>query len=227
MSEALAAEHRQALASLTTLTLRDLRRIWLAAQNPNAAVVRDVLMDAVPLLAEAYGDMAGALAADYYEDVREQAEAPGRHVAQPAALPGTARYEALVRWGVDPLFQEAPEALLALSRIGGGLQRIVSDVSRETIATNSVRDPQAQGWIRIASPGACSFCRMLADRRGDGQGVYKESTVRFASHDDCGCSAAPAFSPGRSVSTVPYVASKRKQSDTDRARVREYLHANL
>lgn len=222
MSEAAAVEHRRAVGSLSRVTERQFRTVWRSVAGPDAAVVRDALMDTVPVLAETYGNMAGALASDYYDELRDQAAVRGRFRAQPAALPGTARYEALVRWGVDPLFTGTPDQVLALSRLSGGLQRIVADVARETVANAAIRDPQAQGWRRVARGDGCSFCRMLADRGA----VYTDSSVTFKSHDNCNCSASPEFGRGRTVSTVQYQASKRNVSAADRARVREYLRDN-
>lgn len=221
MSEALALEHRRALSRLTDLSVRDLRRLLTVVAGADAVLVRDALLEALPPLADSYSDMAAALAADYYDEAREQAEVRGRFRAEPAPLPGAARYEALVRWGVDPLFGRQDRAA-ALGRLAGGLQRVVADASRETIVRSAVRDPQAAGWQRVTDGNACKFCRMLADRGA----VYREATVRFASHDDCGCTAAPAFDPGRSVQVNAYRASKRQPSEADRARVREYLARN-
>jgi len=53
--------------------------------------------------------------------------------------------------------------------------------------------------------------------------VYAKDTVRFASHDDCGCAGAPAFGEGRPLEVHQYIASKRNQTEADRRRVREYL----
>jgi hypothetical protein len=218
----LAVEHRRALSAVSSMAERDLRKVWTLVGARDALVVRDALMETVPVLAEIHGDRAGALAVDFYDETRSRAEAVGTFRAEPAPLPGTARYEALVRWGVDPLFTPTPDQAAALARIGGGLQRIVANQSRDTIVNSSVRDPAAEGWARVTRAGACSFCRMLADRGA----VYKEKTSRFASHDNCNCAAAPAFSPRREVSVLRYEASKRNSTDADRARVREYLKAN-
>lgn len=227
MSEAAAVEHRRALVAVSALATRDLRRVFRTVVSPDAGRVRDGLMDTVPLLAAGYGTAAGALASDYYDEVRDQAAVRGRFRAEPALLPGTARYEALVRWGVDPLFAPSPDDTAALGRLTGGLQRIVTDAARATVVTSAIRDPAAEGWIRVTAADSCSFCQMLADRRNDGtNGVYTEASVTFKSHDNCNCAAAPAWQPGRTVSTVPYRASRRNVSDADRARVREYLAAN-
>jgi hypothetical protein len=234
-SEALAFEHRAALTSLSGLTEDNLRALFASLAGASPDEIRDALMEVVPMLAETYGDMASALAMDFYESVREEADVRRGFSAEPAALPGSARYEALVRWGVDPLFHPDAHDLsgttatgLALSLLDGGLQKIVSNVSRETVVLNSDRDPAAAGWRRIARPDGCRFCRMLAARGA----VYKRSGVRFASHDGCHCSAAPAFGSGREASVMQYKASARRSSDPEvqaarNATLREYLAENF
>lgn len=217
--QALALQHKRALIDLSTLTQAELAQLWARLAGASADEIRDALLEILPALGERFGDMAGALAADFYDDVRAEVAARGVFVAEPAPLPGTARYDALVRWGVDPLYRPVPDAAAALSKLSGGLSRVVLGVARDTVADAAVRDPQASGWRRVTSPGACRFCRMLAERGA----VYKDSTVRFASHDDCGCAAAPAFGDTTPLGVMQYVASKRDQSERDRARVRQYL----
>lgn len=218
-AERLAAQHKQALVDLSTLTRAELQGVWSLLGGLTADQARDALLDMLPMLGEKYGQMAGSLAADFYDEVRAQAAVRGRFAATPAPTPGTARYEALVRWGVDPLYQGQPESLVALARLSGGLQKVVAGVARDTVTESAVRDPRAAGWKRVARAGSCKFCRMLADRGA----VYREATVRFASHDNCGCVAAPDFTGGPQLGVMQYVASKRNPSEADRHRLRDYL----
>lgn len=87
------------------------------------------------------------------------------------------------------------------------------------VTETALADPQATGWRRVGDGDSCAFCRMLIGR-GE---VYSEAGVTFASHDRCGCEAEPAYGDGERVSVKQYTASKRKQTDADRARVREWL----
>jgi hypothetical protein len=222
----LAAEHQADLAKLSELSEQALAEAWASGAAQGAAETRDLLMTVVPLVAEQYGDMAAAVGADFYDAARAAAGAAGSFVADLAPLPGSARYEALVRWGVDPLFhpedhdlrEQTPEELTR-SLVSGGLQRVVSNADRLTVVENTRRDPAASGWQRVTRPGACRFCRMLHDRGA----VYSKETVTFSSHDHCHCAASPSFDPGRQVSVIAYTASLKHQSDADKARVRAYL----
>lgn len=197
------SEVRSALVGLTALARRELRQAWVVVEGRNAEQVRDFLMDVVPAIADKYGVAAAALAADWYDEVRDQAGAAGRFLAEPAPLPHSSRYEALVRWGVDPLYQGAPDELAALARVAGGLQKIVVNMHGQTLTESAERDPAAQGWGRQARGDGCDVCKALAGRGF----VYKGATADFATHDHCHCVAVPEFGKVRDVRD--YERSKR------------------
>lgn len=225
----LASEQRQALADLTRIANRDVADLFALVGDAPADEVRDALLDVLPDLGRAYGDAAASLAADYYEGAREAAEARGRFSPILAEQPTPARWEALARWGVDPLFSDDPNAATALTRIQGGMQRSVADQHRLTVVRSSIEDPAAAGWRRVGVGDSCGFCRMLIDRRKDGGGgVYTESSVTFRSHDHCNCAAAPDFSSNVvRISPEPFRQSKANRSDStrkaDNARARAYI----
>ena len=67
---------------------------------------------------------------------------------------------------------------------------------------------------------------MLASRGA----VYHEESAHFASHTHCHCTAQPVFKGSRvgpEASVMQYVASKRRPTARDRARVRAYLAENF
>ena len=219
-----AAEQRQAVADLTSLARRDLDAFWRLLEGLSAEQVRDALMDVLPELGGAYGDAAAALAADWYEDVREASQARGSFSPVLASPPEPARWEALARWGVDPLFAEQPDAAIALAKVAGGLQRLIADQHRLTVVESSIADPAASGWRRVGVGDSCGFCRMLIDRGH----VYTEATSTFRSHDWCNCAAAPSWDPNAvKVSREPYKQSRRRRSEAtkkaDNARARAYV----
>ena len=219
------AESREALIGLTRLAEADLRRLWIRIANQPPEAVRDALMDVLPLLADEYGTAAAVMAADEYNDLRLIAEAAGLFQAEPVAPPTSARFEALARWGVDPLFGSEPNPEAAFVKIAGGMQRSIADMHRETVVQSSQLDPAALGWRRIGHGGNCGFCTMLIGR-GD---VYSQKGVAFKSHDHCNCSAAAVFR-GEDVafmSGLPARVSARRTSDATKAknnqRVYEYI----
>jgi len=204
-----APEQRQAIADLAELARRDLFKL-LSGVAPKD--YRDALAAVLPALGSAYGDAAAALAADWYESLREAAEVRGRFAPVLAREPDVGRWESLAGWAASHL---DPLALAV-----GGLQRSIADQHRLTIVNSSIADPAAAGWRRVGVGDSCGFCRMLIDRGH----TYTEASVQFKSHDNCACCAAPSFASNvRKVIGVPYVASRRNVTDRDRARVREYL----
>ena len=219
-----AFEQRQAVADLTSLARRDLDAFWRLLEGLSAEQVRDALMDVLPELGGVYGDAAAALAADWYEDVREASQARGSFSPVLASPPEPARWEALARWGVTPLFAEQPDAATALAQVAGGLQRSIADQHRLTVVESSIADPAASGWRRVGVGDSCRFCRMLIDRGH----VFTEATSTFRSHDNCNCAASPSFAPNVvKVSSEPYRQSKRRRSEAtkkaDNARARAYI----
>lgn len=224
------SEAAEALYGLSEIVTAEVRTVVseLRRQGLTAEQARDALMDLLPDLGTEYRLAAASLAADWYDDLRIEQAAAGRFIAEPVLPPTRARWQALTRWGVDPLFAATPDWAAAASLIGGGLQRTVVDGHRLTVVENAQRDPQAAGWSRVARPGACGFCRMLADRP---DAVYTEASVTFRSHDHCHCAASPSWASNVvKVSREPYRQSQRRRSDdtkkADNARAREYIAAN-
>lgn len=223
----LAREHQLAVSGLTDVVQREVASLVMSLAGQSPAAVREALLDLVPGVAARYGDAAAALAMDYYEFAREAAEVPGMFIPAPAPLAPPERFEGSIRWAVGAIAGEAPSFEALAGRLGGTVSRAVIDVATDTLTAATVKDRRANGWSRILEPGACKFCRMLADRGA----VYSGTSVRFASHDNCRCSAAPRFRVGPNdvpAGPVQYAASKRrgKRTEADKRRVREYLAAN-
>lgn len=225
-----AAEARQGLVDLTTLARRDLAAFWALVQDWPVEQIRDALMDVLPALGDQYGDAAAELAASYFETERERADARGSFTPVLAERPQRARWEALSRWGVDPLFSATPDAQAALTLIAGGLQRTIADQHRLTVVESSLADPAASGWRRVARAGACGFCKVLAGREG---AVYTEASVQFKSHDNCSCTASPSWAPNvTKVIGVPFRYSQKKASWSaerkarENASMRDYIESN-
>lgn len=187
--------------------LRDLNAFWSSLNLGNPERARNALLEYIPLLVARFGENAAAVAADWYDEARAAEAVPGRFRATMADSPYLDASEPLVRRAAGALFTDNPsEALAALS---SKVPKYVLAASRATITTSADRDPRASGWQRVASGGACDFCRMLAGRGA----VYKESSVHFASHGDCNCAAVPSWDPNApEVDVGLYAASRRKTS---------------
>lgn len=215
--------HQQAIIDLTTLAQAELVATWrtvdLASPTEAAEATRDVL----PVVVAAYSLAGATLAADFYESVREAAGVPGAFVADLFDQVAPERIDALIGWGLQPLVsprapsvlvEPTPDPDLALSRLSGGLQRIVANADRDTIAGNVERDPADARWARHASANACAFCALMATR----DAVYRTEAAALRVtearsgkqklgekyHDDCRCTAVPEW-PDAPLERAPYV----------------------
>lgn len=206
------SQYRADIDELTRLANLDLQALW--TQITTAAVARELLADILPALVDIYGAAAATLAADWYDELRVQDDITGQFTAVAAELPARPRMDALAGWAAST-FDLDPSASLSNSQ--GGLQRIIADAGRQTIVGSSLADPKARGWQRSAS-GGCGFCQMLASRGA----VYTKSSVDFGSHDNCHCTAVPAWE-GRELAVRPYKPSARSVTAADRVRTREWM----
>ena len=209
-------QYRADLDELVRIAARDLAVLWRAVSDGETA--RDLLIEVLPLLGDTYGSAAATLAADWYDDLRDELGVARRFTAE-VAVPNLERTEALARWAVEPIFAPEPDFTTALNKANGGMQRLIADAGRETVMQSAIADPSADGWMRQAA-GGCDFCRMLASRGA----VYSERTVSFGAHDDCRCTAVPAFG-GLERPVQPY-APGLTATPEDRARTRAWMRAN-
>ncbi len=155
------ADYRSVLDDLSTLAINDLNNALTSLRGSSPVVVRNTLIAAFPELIGPYVVASGELTATWYEDLR-RAALGGTMYATAATDLIPAQVNALVRWGVRPLFGRSDATTLSL--IGGGVQRMIAGAGRTTIDVNARRDVATTSWSRVARPGACDFCTDLAGR---------------------------------------------------------------
>jgi hypothetical protein len=172
---------RRDVANLARLASADLRALWRQAETP--AAVSTALHDVLPALIDAYGAAAATVAADWYDETRDEASPRGRFTAIPVEIPDPGAH-ALVGWALN----EANDMPALRTLVEGGTQRRIANFSRLTVSQSSVADPGARGWSRVGA-GGCDFCRMLISRGA----VYTEATADFEAHDHCNCTPAPQW----------------------------------
>lgn len=182
---------------------------------------------AVDLIVPDYYDAAGALAVAWYEELRDESRPTSTYVPTIIGDPAT-------EW-IDREAEKFAKSIDAdleteMARMLDEFQRLaekeVARGYRDSILGNARTDEDAIGWSRITRPGACRFCLMLASN-----GVFyrSESTARFGAHESCHCAAQPAFRNGQhgpEANVVQYLASQKRRSPAQRARVRQYLNEN-
>lgn len=170
----------------------DLAALFAGLDLSNAPLVTEVLVDAVPALVREYGDLAAAVAADWYEEVRIASGVPGVHREVFSAGADMAAVRGSVKAGAAGLFTGDPTKSLAF--LNGAIQRHISYSSRDTIRRNVAGDPARPRYARVPSGAkTCAFCEMLSSRGF----VYvtKKSAGEDPSdyHDDCNCSVVVEF----------------------------------
>jgi hypothetical protein len=161
---------------------RDLARLWRLVAD--GASVETALRDLLPAIVTEYGAAGGAMAAEWYDQQRDKVGAKGRFAAIPLDADDRGA-QALVGYALST----ATDDLSLRTLILGGVQRRVADHVRLTVANNSVEDRAAQGWVRVGEGGCKSgWC----DQFLDGE-VRTVAGYDFDAHDNCRCSAIPAF----------------------------------
>lgn len=165
----------------------ELARLWGSITGGPPELVRDAILDVLPSLTQRWGEAAAAAAADWYEELRADAAAPGRFTARVAPALSPTQEDALLqraRWALGPLFAGDPSR--ALSRLTGLVDEHIRRAGGDTIAASVEHDPARPRFARIPVGETCAFCIMLAGRGA----VYHspETAGEFTKYhhaDDC------------------------------------------
>lgn len=173
---------------LTAAASRDLASFWAKLDLADPEAARDALLEFVPRLVGQYGDLAAAMAADLYDDLRAASRVPRRFNATMAKNVPDDIIRQRVRFGVQHLWTGNPEQ--SLKFIDGAASKYILQPARDTIALSSRRDPAKPGWARVPEPDACDFCLMLASR---GFEYGSEDSAGGEYHDNCQCVAVPSW----------------------------------
>lgn len=185
-----------------------------AYRNASAGAVEAELLATVPAVIAYYSDGSSALAADYYADERAAQATAGRYAAVPFVVDRAEKIRRGVIWAVK---EDTESRLLTV------VEAEVRRPYRDTIMLNRRADPKCVGYRRIARGESCQFCLMLADKGA----IFKEDTAYFAAHDRCRCTAQPCFLggiKGPEADVMQYVASGRKRTVAEKAKLRDYLN---
>lgn len=179
------AQLRDANTELSARVQRDLSQFWGALDLSKPEAARDELLRFIPSLTTVYGQAASTVAADWYDAMRAVEDVAGRYAAEQAEAFAREWVEGRVRYGARHLFTDDPDQMLHF--LDGAVQEYALQPGRDTITRAAIRDPDARGWRRAVSPGACDFCHTLAGRGA----VFSAGTVDFLAHGNCNCVPVP------------------------------------
>lgn len=169
---------------MVALARADLEDFFATLDLSRPEVVRDALIEFVPILVREYGDLSSVVAAEWYEEVRAR-EVGGRYAARLGSLAADEAVIGGVRYAAGNLWTATPEQTLAV--LSGAIQRHVQYGGRSAVARNVAADPKRPRFARVPSGvKTCAFCTMLASR---GFVYHSESTAGEHDdwHDDCDC----------------------------------------
>lgn len=167
----------------------DLSDVLSLISGLSPAQARDELLVLFPALIDRWADVAGPMAAQWYESVRFAAV--GGQFTAPIAAANPLEAEAAVRKAAGFLFQDNSTA--AFSLLVGATHRLVSVVARTTIADAAGVDPLNPMFARVPrGVKTCAFCLMLASQ---GWVYHSRETARQFTlvHDHCDCQVVPEW----------------------------------
>lgn len=219
-----AVEARRGMELLTTRAVRDGIRV-LRGTSGTMEQRRAFMLDTTPSIIIRYSEGTAALAADYFVDERSR-YVDGAFQATLVIPDRRSDWRRDTAWALEVVDYDLG---LSEKRLRDVLQYETAKPYWHTLMGNTVMDETAAAWRRIANPGACNFCRMLADRGL----VYKSYSVDFKSHPNCMCGIQPVWTRrgqqgvAGDTRSIPggYVPSRVTQTDERRRRLRDYLNA--
>lgn len=203
-----AASARAAQAAVSAAAMRDAVKLWPLLDPKRLSETWPGWLRAMILLTKSYHVQSSAAAGRSYLLMRAQATqspAPSRlvKIAEPPTDEWMARAYGFA--GPGQLTRDVARPNTALSTTLGTTARIVQDGGRTTTIGTIHADPVAVGWYRLTDGRPCAFCALLASR---GITYKSEKAAGFQSHNDCGCSAAPAFTRDQPLPDLSEVADR-------------------
>lgn len=183
--------YRRVARRVTAASVRQVRDVLAVTNRLAPLEQRNALLVAVPRIVDGGASVMGDFAATWAEDLFSAAGQ--RFTPAGVALPAEAAVVASVKWAVAPMFGLG--AGTVRDNLVGVVSRYVLDAGRAAVADSRGR----VRYQRIASPGCCDWCAMLASQ---GSVYYDEATGDAGSHDNDQCVVAPIFSGDRWAQSV-------------------------
>lgn len=159
--KALALKNRNTMLHVSTLMTREATKVISQAAGLGQQEMGGFLRSVVPGIIGRYGNVNAVTAADYYDKTRALF-APTKK-PYTAALPifdSVLESETIINYGMATFMAQGFDVLPGL--VSNAMTLQVSQYNRETIDYNANRDTVTQTVQRVAEPGACAFCALLA-----------------------------------------------------------------
>lgn len=213
-----AAQRNQAtMGQVETLLTAEASRVLSAGAELGQQEMGGFLRKTVPGLIDRYGKVNASAAVQYYDEQRRiwwtrrnpaftaQARKNQQRMAEryaAARLRGEIYVAKLPTF--NPLLASEPVVGYGMARfmangfddmrdnVIGAMTRAVASYNRDTVLYNSGLDDAVISVQRVAEPGACAFCALMAfssERSAEGQGLdVRTSSYAADYHNNCRCS---------------------------------------
>lgn len=141
--------------------------LGLTSSSVQATAGIRAVQELVADIVSAWGEVSGTLAADFYNDLRDQADPGGVFEALILDPLNEPQVDRLVINALTPPEDEDPDLDGMLSGFEGSIQRLLRQAQRDTINESARLDP-APLRVRVArvpmGTETCAFCLVLASR---------------------------------------------------------------
>lgn len=168
-----------------------------AAYEENAALdgetLSTLLLYVLTILTRQYGDIAGTLAAEFYEEARA-AEIGGTFVAQIANPWGAEHFDKALNYASRRFFGRDQDPQASIDYLKNKLGRAVKNSAHSTITTNATADTASGVKYARIPTGAetCDYCLKIAS-----YGFCFPSEERAGAlkkfHTNCDCAIVPSW----------------------------------
>jgi hypothetical protein len=138
-----------------------LEDFFLSLDLSKPELVRDALLEFMPILTDQYGSVAATMAADWYDELRAGSRASGRFRALAAPSVPTEAVEEKVRYLASHLWTPDPAGMLGALLTAA--DKYVKQPGRDTMASNARREGARFARVPTGKK-TCSFCLILASR---------------------------------------------------------------
>lgn len=132
---------------------------------------REALHDVLPALGDQFAGASSEVSTVYFDSLMQLQEVKRPVATEIVDVPESSRWHSLIGWGTSDRTLERGGFALMYSLLSGGLQKILTEISADTMIGNAQIQNESMRSQRVPAAGCCAFCAMLASRFAD----YKSS----------------------------------------------------
>lgn len=213
----LVKRNQATMRQVNELVIREANKVLSVANGFDQQQLGGYLRTVVPGLVDRYGNVNAVAAMQYYDDQRllwsqsnpatsgsgsrknltnsrsgkAQRFAAAKlksqvYVAQLPSFDVQAKSEPIIGFGMSRFMDEGFDAMQ--SAVTNSMTRAIGSFNRDTIIYNAGLDDAVVSVQRVAEPGACSFCALIAFGSGSSGGGPRVGSYAADYHDHCHCS---------------------------------------